>query len=632
MKQRKILNKLLLILSVIIGAFSCGDFLEVAPEGTANLESAFSMRFHTLRYLYTCYSYLPNHAFGSTIDIMAGDEVWVDHTPQYEHGIPRAASFVARGLLSPSSPVCDSWGHYYRAIRDCNNFLEGIETFEVPDLTDYERDQWIGEVKALKAFYHFRLFRQYGPVPIVRENLPVSTSVSGVQVPRNTVDEVVDYIVELLDEAIAVLPAQVRSDASDLGRFTLPIASALKAQVLVTAASPLYNCNEEFAPMKNRDGKQLFPQDKSMKVEKWKQAADACRDAFKVCVDSLGMALYVFPGDPKYNLSDTILQQMTLRQAFCEDWNNEVIWGNTHTWVSILQHRVLPNLNLVFDGHVHMGQLFSVPLKIAEMFYSDNGVPIEEDIEWNYNSRYTVRTATEGEHLYVRYGAEISRLNFEREPRFYAWLGFPQGIWYGSGSYDDKRPADLYHLADKDRGPTGYRPKKWIHYQTLQPATLQISIYDYIWPNYRLAELLLYCAEAINEAEDSQTARNEAMVYLDKIRTRAGLKSVEESWSNYSNNPNKYKTQDGLRKIIQRERLIELCFEGSRFWDLRRWKTAREELNKPIQGWSAFGTNNESYYKPFTIFSQKFGLKDYFWPISENEIARNTNLVQNMGW
>ena len=63
MKQRRILNKFLLILSVIIGAFSCADFLEVAPEGTANLESAFSMRFHTLRYLYTCYSYLPNHAW-----------------------------------------------------------------------------------------------------------------------------------------------------------------------------------------------------------------------------------------------------------------------------------------------------------------------------------------------------------------------------------------------------------------------------------------------------------------------------------------------------------------------------------------------------------------------------------------
>ena len=172
---------------------------------------------------------------------------------------------MARGLLSSSSPVCDSWGHYYRAIRDCNNFLEGIETFEVPDLTDYERDQWIGEVKALKAFYHFRLLRQYGPVPIVRENLPVSTSVSGVQVPRNTVDEVVDYIVELLDEAIAVLPAQVRSDASDLGRFTLPIASALKAQVLVTAASPCITATRS-SRHENRTANS-FSQDKSMKVE-----------------------------------------------------------------------------------------------------------------------------------------------------------------------------------------------------------------------------------------------------------------------------------------------------------------------------------------------------------------------------
>lgn len=640
MKQRRIVHKFLLILSAvtIMGVFSCSDYLEVAPEGTANLESAFSMRFHTLRYLYTCYSYLPNHTYGSSIDIMAGDEIWVDNTPMYTYDIDRTANFVARGLLSPSSPICDSWGYYYRAIRDCNNFLKGIETIKVPDLKDDEKEQWIGEVKALKAFYHFRLLRQYGPIPIVRENLPVSTDVYKVQVFRNTVDEVVDYIVELLDEAMQNLPVEVISDASDLGRFTLPIAAALKAQVLVTAASPLYNCNEEFAAMKNEDGTQLFPQDKSLEVEKWKRAVDACRNAYEICVASLGLKLYVFPGDPKHNLSDTIMQQMTLRQAFCEDWNNEVIWAGTNNWVSILQHRVLPPLNPNFERQPQMVEVFSVPLKVAEMFYSDNGVPIEEDVKWNYNSRYTLRRATKGEELYIRYGGETSRLNFEREPRFYAWLGFPQGIWYGAGSYDDKKSPDLYHLRDmkgfamSDKSPTGYRPKKWVHYQTLQPASLEISIYNYIWPNYRLAELLLYYAEAINEAEDSQTARNEAMVYLDKIRARAGLKSVEESWKTYSNNPNKYKTQDGLRKIIQRERMIELCFEGSRFWDLRRWKTAREELNKPIQAWSMYNTNNADIYKPITIFRQKFGLKDYFWPIPKDEITRNANLVQSLGW
>lgn len=641
MKKRKFIYNIILGIVTVIGTFSCSDYLDVVPEGTATMESAFSMRRHTLRYLYTCYSYLPNNISGSSIDVMGGDEAWVNDNPQFIQDIGRDANLVARGLLTPSNPVGDTWTHFYRAIRDCNSFLDGIETIKVPDLMDYEKMQWIGEVKALKAYYHFRLLRQYGPVPIVKENLPVSTDVNGVQVSRNTVDEVIDYIVQLLDEAMVELPAQVRSEASDLGRFTLPIAAAMKAQVLVTAASPLYNCNEEFAPMRNIDGTQLFPQDKSMEIDKWKRAADACREAIEICVDSLGYELYVYPGDPKYDLSDTIMQQMTLRQAFCEDWNNEVIWADTRTWVNLLQHRVLPVLNPMFDAQPQMAQVFSVPLKIAEMYYSDNGVPIEEDTEWNYSSRYTLRRAESEEALYIRNGGETSRLNFDREPRFYAWLGFPQGIWYGSGSYDDKKPGELYHYGDI-RGarisgndmnePTGYVPKKWVHYQTLQPVTLQISVFNYIWPNYRLAELLLYCAEAINEAEDSQAARNEAIVYLDLVRERAGLKGVEESWRNFSNNPNKYTTQDGLRDIIHRERLIELSFEGIRFWDLRRWKTAREELNRPIQGWSLFNTDNADIYKPLTIFSQKFGLKDYFWPISEGEITRNANLVQSLGW
>ncbi|NLX67617.1 MAG: RagB/SusD family nutrient uptake outer membrane protein [Bacteroidales bacterium] len=635
----KIVEKSFIII-MMITIISCSDFLDVVPEGTATLESAFSMRRHTLRYLYTCYSYLPSNSSGSSIDVLAGDEVWVNDEPTNPY-FSRDANRVARGMLTSSNQLCSTWQNYYRAIRDCNNFLEGMEIYVVPDLMEFERDQWIAEVKALKAYYHFLLLSQYGPIPIAKENLPVSTDIQGVQVSRNTVDEVVDYIVELLDEAIPILPANVLSEVSDLGRITLPIAVFLKAQVLVTAASPLFNCNEEFAIMKNKDGSQLFPQDKTQQTEKWKLAAEACREAVKVCMDSLGMELYTYPGDPKYSLSDTIMQQMTLRQAFCEDWNNEVIWADTREWVSSLQHRVLPHLNLLFDEHPNMTQAFSVPLKIAEMFYTENGVPIEEDTEWGYNTRYTLRRASKGEGLYIRTGGETARLNFEREPRFYAWLGFPQGIWYGSGSYDDSKPGALYNYKDLKGirvsrnswwNPTGYVPKKWIHYQTSQPVTLQISINTYIWPRYRLAELLLYYAEALNEAENSLSARQQAMQYVDMVRERAGLQPVAESWRLHSNNPGKHNTQEGLREIIQQERLIELCFEGRRFWDLRRWKTARELLNQPIQGWSLFNTDNADIYKPMTIFSQRFGLKDYFWPIAESELARNTNLVQSLGW
>jgi len=144
--------------------------------------------------------------------------------------------------------------------------------------------------------------------------------------------------------------------------------------------------------------------------------------------------------------------------------------------------------------------------------------------------------------------------------------------------------------------------------------------------------LLLYYAEAINEAENSQAARDEAMQYIDMVRERAGLPTVAESWTAYSRNANKYKSQDGLREIIQQERLIELCFEGKRFFDIRRWKTAINVQNAPIQGWDQVRHEPEYYYKPLTIFEQHFGLRDYFFPISEDELTRNTNMVQNEGW
>jgi len=638
----KNIGRLVILIAMVLTS-SCRDYLDVVPEGTATLESAFTMRQHTMRYLYTCYSYLPTNRLGASLDIMGSDEVWVNDDPNNDIGIPRSASLIPRGLLTPSNDIMGKWSTYYTAIRDCNSFLEGIETYIVPDLPEYEREQWIAEVKVLKAYYHFLLMRQYGPIPIVKKNLPVSTDVAGVQVKRNTIDEVVNYIVELFDQAIPSLPASVRSEATDLGRLTLPIAVALKAQIMVTAASPLFNYNTEFAVMVNRDGTQLFPQDESQRAKKWQQAVDACREAIRVCVDSLGMKLYTYPGDPRYNLTDTIMQQMTLRNAFYEEWNNEVIWAETRGWVNALQNATLPVLNPLYQEQAGMHQSFSIPLQIAEMFYTENGVPIQEDNEWDYSTRYTLRRGTAEEGLYIRNGGETVRSNFEREPRFYAWLGFPQGIWYGSGQYDDSRASNLYSYPDirgfrltgpdaSAREPTGYVPKKWIHHQTLQPVTSQISINNYIWPKYRLAELLLYYAEALNEADNSQAARQEAMKYADMVRERAGLEPIADAWGAHSNRPTKYTTQEGFREIIQQERLIELCFEGSRFWDLRRWKTAREVLNQPIQGWSVFNTDNVDIYKPRVIQNQRFGLKDYFWPIAESELTRNVNLVQSLGW
>src|SRR5690606_3342168 len=121
----------------------------------------------------------------------------------------------------------------FTGIRDCNIFLENIH--RPFDLEDFERNQWIAEVKFLKAFFHFWLLRMYGPIPVIRTNIPISANTSEVQVYREPIDSVVSYIVELLDEAVEGLPLVTNSKALEMGRPTKPMALAVKAQALTLA-------------------------------------------------------------------------------------------------------------------------------------------------------------------------------------------------------------------------------------------------------------------------------------------------------------------------------------------------------------------------------------------------------------
>ena len=100
----------------------------------------------------------------------------------------------------------------------------------------------------------------------------------------------------------------------------------------------------------------------------------------------------------------------------------------------------------------------------------------------------------------------------------------------------------------------------------------------------------------------------------------------------YNTNNKKYETVDGRREIIQQERGIELAFEAQRFWDLRRWKLAYQEQNKPITGWNTQYSTNEDYYTEQLIYAQEFRIRNYFWPILDKELYSNKNLVQNYGW
>ncbi len=634
----KVKNYIYILLLSIIGTISCKDYLDVVPDDVATIDDAFTDRANAEKFLFTCYSYLPSVVSPSaTPGLCAGDEVWF---------YPKGTGYISerlggtdcwdigRGLQNSNSPLLNYWdgensgSNLWIAIRDCNIFLENIDNPR--DLEEYERERWIGEVMFLKAYYHFYLLQLYGPIPIVDENLPVSSSVEDTHVYREPVDTVANYIVSLIDSAVQMLPEKITTASSEAGRITQPIALAVKAEVLALVASPLFNGNSDYAGITDSKDRYLFSQESD--VEKWRIAAQAAKEAIDVAEEA-GHQLYYFQS-LLYEISDTTKITMNIRQSVCDKFNEEMVWPSMNN-PSTIQQLAQPKLSSS-NNYYTARSLWSPTLRVAEQFYSNHGVPIDEDTEWDYSSRYKTTVATAADKYYIKEGYETANLNFNREPRFYADLGFDGGIWYGNGKLDDN---EAFHLEAKrkqysgystveDYSITGYFAKKLVSYENdLDDNAFTIESYSF--PVIRLADLYLLYAEALNESEGPSA---EVFEYIDKVRERAGLEGVEESWQKYSLYPDKPNEQKGLREIIQNERLNELALEGHRFYDLRRWKLADKWMNEPIKGWNIKGEDSEDYYQVTTIYTREFSYKDYLWPLKVNTILVNPNLEQSPGW
>ncbi len=631
------------------GMHSCTKYLDIVPDNIAVIEHAFKLRTEAEKYLFTCYSYLPKHGDGwFNAGMMAGDEIWLPQDDQV-HWHP--AFRIAQGQQNVGDPLFNEWGgnlkggdgrfnylRLFQAIRHCNIFLENVrDQTKVPDLPLAERERWLGEVEFLKAYYHFHLLRMYGPVPIVDVNASESASPEELYYKRQPVDDCVNYISDLLDQASAKLPPRIVDENTELGRATKAIALAVKARLWMLAASPLFNGNADYASFRDKDGVALF--NSTFDGGKWERARDAAKAAIDMAEEN-GAALYVYSND-RLNLSADTKTQISIRSAVTERWGTEVVWGLSNSY---FVNEALCMPPLARGSNVDRFQLQGVwgaPIKIAKQFYSKNGVPIEEDKTLDFSSYTTVRTAVNSERFLIEPGYRTARLNYDREPRFYASLGFDGGRWYmkdgtttGSdenGMYVQSKNAEragFGHFTNWNE--TGYFVKKLVHWESTTNTTNAPTWKTYPWPEIRLAELYLSYAEALNEVQGGSA---EAINYLDRVRTRAGLQGVVSSWTSFSKNPSKYQTQAGLRDIIQRERLIELAFEGQRFWDLRRWRLSSEELNKDITGFTMIGKTIETYNVEKTIFNQTFiSPRDYLWPIGNYETRRNPLLVENPGW
>ena len=630
--------------AILVGSLSlvmsCENYLDIVPDGTQELSLLFNRKETAYNALANCYSYLPKYDDTYASYVFASDEVAVPIVKETN------AIKLMKGQQNVSSPLMGYWsgfsggntqGSLWEGIRSCNTLIDNIDL--VVDMNQEEKNQWKAEAKFLKAYYHFLLVSNYGPIPIVDVNLPISASDEAVRLDRKTVDECFSYIVETINNAIVDLPERVIGN-NDLGRIDQVIAKSIKAKVLLFSASPLFNGNSAFyGGFLNANGEHFFNQ--SDAISKWELAATATKEAIDAAV-AQGASLYEFTGTaPLFDTNNFQFQlvrdQYNSRFAITDPWNSELLWGNSNPvrggdWWQLQSPAMMKDPT---SSSVEAAWQWLAPsLRMAETYYTKNGLPIEEDLSFEYTDRYATTTVAFNQRFYAQFANRTAKLNLNREPRFYASIGFDRGInrTWGSIWNLKMRKGEIHgRVANTaDYLVTGYALKKLVHQDSEGDAYTKAVTYP--WPMIRLGELYLSYAEALNEFSGPS-----AEVYnaLNKIRERAGIPTVEDAWSNatYAATLNKHTNKEGLREIIQQERMIELAFEGHRYYDIRRWKLAEQYFASPIKGWSVDEDSEANYYQIMEVSQRSFNSpRDYLQPISFTELSRNPNLVQNPGW
>jgi hypothetical protein len=650
----KILKNIWIAILATSGAFSC-NYLDVVPDQIATIDNAFSDRNTTLRYLASCYWAMPRSGWIGNPGWCGAMEMIINKTASSSY----QAIQVGMGLDNATVPLINYWSHdvrdnnggagawprsLYAGIRECNTLLENIE--KVGDLPIGERNRMIAEAKMLKACMHFYLLSMYGPICPLRENLPVGEAVEAPY--REKVDDCFRYVIELMDEVIEsnALPVVITAKNTELGRFTKAAAYAFRAKALVYWASPLFNGNINYNSFRDHNEEQFFNQ--TYDPERWSRAAEACRQALTACGEG-GIRLYQASDyrTQGANISDTTLRIQVLRSSLGETWytNPEIIWGNFSNSMGELVWACMPRFNA---NEVANEAVLSVPFSTVDLFYSNHGVPIEEDKEWTansnekYNNRFTTRTGDAAHQYYIVQGETTAAMNFDREPRFYSSLGFDRGRWYGnyySQQPDRSAPVLRGRWGEYSAGMlphayncTGYYPKKLVNLATMYEGYYFMPV-EYA-ADFRYADLLLLYIEALNETAASESARPDEEVYrlLDQLRARAGLEGIEYCYAQYTNNADAPATKTGMRNIIRRERKIELALEGHYYWDCRRWQTAEAELNRAVRGWNTLESAEGEYYRPIMLYDQRFSHRDYLSPLPEGDIIKNPRLKQNPGY
>ena len=449
--------KIVLCLAVItaLATASCKKYYEAVPVEQVTPDYIWdtqdSVGSLANNYLTTIYTYLPLGFNRITTDFLdaAGDDAISSQSGNTD------ITTMAHGGITIFANPDNTWANDYAGIRRATIFLNNFH--QVPMKNIYERNARLGEARALRAFFYWELVRRWGGVPLLGDDIKGLTD--NIELPRRSFESCINYIVSECDKAKDSLRTDPVDD-NNVGRWTRAGAMALKAQVLLFAASPLYNGGNTGDSLNGYTG---------YDPNRWQLAAAAAKDVMDLNV---------------YKLDSP------LAQIFVETKSPEIIFMKTQSTGKTVE---LANGPINFSAGPAAGYT-SPTQELVDAFPMSNGKPVTDPSSgYDENNPYS-----------------------NRDPRLTAtvfcngapWLGgtvetFDGGLSRPGGSVVQTRTS--YYMR-KFLGP----------YET--GSSFQNIVHD--WPYFRYAEILLNYAEAQNEFAGADASVYSA---VEAIRRRAGL-------------------------------------------------------------------------------------------------------------
>lgn len=628
MKKQNSIYTLLIALLCFVS--SC-DYLGVSDQlagGLQNTEQVFDNVSYTKRWYANVFAGIPDYSGINSVNVGAFKNPWTGMCDELVVGYGNSSKYN-NSDRNAANMGFHRYGDCYKYIRQANIFLQKAHPImttgtQGDQLLEDELTQMKANVRFMRAFYHYLLFEQYGPIILVKDKIYNATEDQ--DVPRNTVDEVIEYIDSELTAVASELTQEPIFEDKDYRAWpTKGVALAVRAKLWLYAASPLLNGGyREALSVTNPDGTRLFP---DYDAGKWEKALAACKDF----IDYAEAGRYELYKEYKDDNGAVIDPDKSVYNLF-QKYTHEIIWATANNdWGGMngdaFDRRIAPRCEKNGLGSTGVTQ------ELVDAFYMKDGFPVSATAYLPQSTLYQEEGygtyKDQNDNFSKKYtNVTVSNRYLNREPRFYNTVFFNGRQWPVSCNQVLFYNGGNSGVQEGQATLTGYMLFKRFNRSV---SLTNPGVASQFRPSiiFRLADFYLMYAEAANEVNPNDAR---VLKYLNLVRERAGLPDIETL------NPAIRGNQELQRAAIQRERQIELATEGQRYFDVRRWmiadKNGEGRQNGYVHGMNVRGESNdkEDFNRIVEASQIVFNRKMYLYPMPDSETRKTKNLVQNPGW